>query len=117
MKVTDAVACGVEQAAIGDIDAVVFTSAPAAAAWLDAAQDAVRSYRRTVRTLDDMPYLGSWNALTDSSTLGQVKADDLLVPAELRGIALAGKTLRIGALSDMMSSASPRLVGSSSSDM
>lgn len=45
---------------------------------LDAAQDAVRSYRRTVRTLDDMPYLGSWNALTDSSTLGQVKADDLL---------------------------------------
>ena len=35
----DAVTCGVEQAAVGDIDVVVFTSAPAAAAWLDAAQD------------------------------------------------------------------------------
>lgn len=37
---TAAVTCGVEQAAVGDVDVVVFTSAPAAAAWLDAAQDA-----------------------------------------------------------------------------
>lgn len=36
----DAVVCGIEQAAVGDIDVVVFTSAPAAAAWLEAADTA-----------------------------------------------------------------------------
>mgnify|MGYP001114134382 CR=1 FL=1 len=36
----DAVACGVDQAAAGDIDVVVFTSAPAASAWLAAADAA-----------------------------------------------------------------------------
>lgn len=35
-----AVTCGIGQAAVGDIDVVVFTSAPAATAWLDAAHDA-----------------------------------------------------------------------------
>ena len=36
----DAVVLGIEQVAVGDIDVVVFTSAPAAAAWLDAADAA-----------------------------------------------------------------------------
>lgn len=36
----DSVGCGVEQAAVGDIDVIVFTSAPAAAAWVDAAEAA-----------------------------------------------------------------------------
>lgn len=36
----DAVACGVDQAAAGDIDVVVFTSAPAASAWIEVADAA-----------------------------------------------------------------------------
>lgn len=35
-----AVVCGIDQTAVGDVDVVVFTSAPAAAAWLDAARAA-----------------------------------------------------------------------------
>lgn len=36
----DALGCGVRQAGAGDVDVVVFTSAPAATAWLDAAAGA-----------------------------------------------------------------------------
>jgi uncharacterized protein (DUF2252 family) len=44
----------------------------------DAAQDAVRSYRKTMRRLADIPFLRSWSALPDASILDRVKADALL---------------------------------------
>lgn len=45
---------------------------------LDAAQDSVRSYRRTIRELAEAPFLRSWTALPDASVIERVKADDLL---------------------------------------
>ncbi|NEW48565.1 DUF2252 domain-containing protein [Nocardia cyriacigeorgica] len=44
----------------------------------DAARDAVRSYRRTIAALADMPFMESWTALPDESMIGKAKADDLL---------------------------------------
>ncbi|OZG27476.1 hypothetical protein BH683_018950 [Williamsia sp. 1138] len=44
----------------------------------DAAQDAARSYRKTMRTLAEVPFLRSWSALPDASILDQAKADALL---------------------------------------
>lgn len=43
-----------------------------------AAEDAVKSYRRTTRQLAALPLLQSWNALTDKSALERAKAHDLL---------------------------------------
>lgn len=43
----------------------------------EAAEDAVKSYRRTVRELAEMPFLQSWTALSDESTLTSARADDL----------------------------------------
>ncbi len=43
-----------------------------------AARDAVRSYRRTIATLAEMPFMQSWTALPDESMIGKAKADDLL---------------------------------------
>lgn len=45
---------------------------------LDAAEDAVKSYRRIVRELAEMPFLRSWNALPDASALSRAKADELI---------------------------------------
>lgn len=44
----------------------------------DAAEDAVRSYRRTAQHLAELPFLESWTALGDESVLNRVKADELL---------------------------------------
>ncbi|SDY34413.1 Uncharacterized conserved protein, DUF2252 family [Amycolatopsis xylanica] len=44
----------------------------------EAAEDAVKSYRRTIRGLAGLPYLRSWNALPDASVLSKVKAHDLI---------------------------------------
>lgn len=44
----------------------------------DAAQDAVKSYRKTMKKLADVPFLRSWSALPDASILDQVKAEALL---------------------------------------
>lgn len=44
----------------------------------DAAQDAVKSYRKTMKKLAEVPFLRSWSALPDASILDQVKADALL---------------------------------------
>ncbi|MCX2954295.1 DUF2252 domain-containing protein [Lentzea sp. NEAU-D7] len=44
----------------------------------DAAEDAVRAYRGTIRHLAEIPFMDSWTALGDESTLSKVKADDLL---------------------------------------
>lgn len=44
----------------------------------DAAEDAVRSYRRTAQHLAALPFLDSWTALGDESVLDRVKADELL---------------------------------------
>ena len=41
-------------------------------------QDAVKSYRRTIRDLAELPFLQSWNALPDKSVLERAKADALL---------------------------------------
>lgn len=43
-----------------------------------AAEDAVKSYRRTVRKLAEVPFMTSWNALPDSSVIERAKADALL---------------------------------------
>ncbi|GAB3577244.1 DUF2252 domain-containing protein [Amycolatopsis endophytica] len=43
----------------------------------DAAEDAVKSYRRVVRRLGEASFLRSWNALGDEDSLSKVKADDL----------------------------------------
>ncbi|MBJ8348520.1 DUF2252 domain-containing protein [Antrihabitans sp. YC2-6] len=45
---------------------------------LDAAEDSVKSYRRTIRDLAEAPFLRSWTALPDSSVVSQAKADDLV---------------------------------------
>ncbi|QTJ69661.1 DUF2252 domain-containing protein [Rhodococcus sp. ZPP] len=45
---------------------------------IEAAEDAVTSYRRTIRELAEQPFLQSWNALPDKSALERAKADDLL---------------------------------------
>ncbi|GGN04609.1 hypothetical protein GCM10011609_49910 [Lentzea pudingi] len=44
----------------------------------DAAEDAVSAYRDTIKHLAELPFLDSWTALGDESTLSKVKADDLL---------------------------------------
>jgi len=44
---------------------------------LEAAEDAAKSYRRTIRGLAELPLLRSWNALPDASALDKAKADDL----------------------------------------
>ncbi|WP_158894351.1 DUF2252 domain-containing protein [Amycolatopsis anabasis] len=44
----------------------------------EAAEDAVKSYRRTIRELAELPFLRSWNALPDASVLSKVKAHDLI---------------------------------------
>ncbi|WP_040406089.1 DUF2252 domain-containing protein [Amycolatopsis nigrescens] len=45
---------------------------------LESAEDAVKSYRRTMRGLAELPFLRSWNALPDSSVLSKAKAHDLI---------------------------------------
>jgi uncharacterized protein (DUF2252 family) len=47
-------------------------------ACLEAAEDAVKSYRRTIRGLAELPFLQSWNALPDASVLSKAKAHDLI---------------------------------------
>jgi len=47
-------------------------------ACLEAAEDAVKSYRRTIRGLAELPFLRSWNALPDASVLSKAKAHDLI---------------------------------------
>jgi uncharacterized protein (DUF2252 family) len=42
-------------------------------ACLEAAEDAVKSYRRTIRGLAELPSLQSWNALPDASVLSKAK--------------------------------------------
>ncbi|HEX7308577.1 DUF2252 domain-containing protein [Lentzea sp.] len=44
----------------------------------DAAEDAVDAYRKTIRHLAEIPFMDSWTALGDESTLSKVKADDLI---------------------------------------
>jgi uncharacterized protein (DUF2252 family) len=44
----------------------------------EAAEDAVKSYRRTIRALAELPFLRSWNALPDSSVLSKARADELI---------------------------------------
>ncbi|WP_414937598.1 DUF2252 domain-containing protein [Amycolatopsis sp. cmx-11-51] len=44
----------------------------------EAAEDAVKSYRRTIRGLAGLPFLRSWNALPDASVLSAVKAHELI---------------------------------------
>lgn len=44
----------------------------------DAAEDAVSAYRAVIKHLAEMPFLDSWTALGDESTLSKVKADDLV---------------------------------------
>ena len=43
----------------------------------DAAEDAVKSYRRVARRLGEAPFLRSWTALADEDALSTVKAHDL----------------------------------------
>ncbi|GHH63384.1 DUF2252 domain-containing protein [Lentzea cavernae] len=44
----------------------------------DAAEDAVSAYRGTIKHLAEIPFMDSWTALGDESTLSKVKADDLI---------------------------------------
>jgi uncharacterized protein (DUF2252 family) len=44
----------------------------------DAAEDAVSAYRAVIKHLAEMPFMDSWTALGDESTLSKVKADDLV---------------------------------------
>lgn len=44
----------------------------------DAAEDAVSAYRAVIKRLAEMPFMDSWTALGDQSTLSKVKADDLI---------------------------------------
>jgi len=44
----------------------------------EAAEDAVKSYRRTIRALAELPFLQSWNALPDSSVLSKARAGELI---------------------------------------
>ncbi|MBN6038798.1 DUF2252 domain-containing protein [Amycolatopsis sp. 195334CR] len=45
---------------------------------LEAAEDVVKSYRRTVRNLAELPFMQSWNALPNAAALSRVKADELI---------------------------------------
>ncbi|MXP20044.1 DUF2252 domain-containing protein [Gordonia sp. HNM0687] len=45
---------------------------------VEAAEDSVKSYRRTMRGLAEIGFLRSWNALPDESVLEKAKADELL---------------------------------------
>jgi uncharacterized protein (DUF2252 family) len=45
---------------------------------VDAAEDSVKSYRRTIRDLAEAPFLTSWTALPDSSVIEKAKADALI---------------------------------------
>lgn len=45
---------------------------------LDAARDAVRSYRLAMAALAEQPFLESWTALADESVIGRTRADALL---------------------------------------
>lgn len=45
---------------------------------LESAEDAVKSYRRTVRELAELPFMASWNALPDAKALSAVKAHELV---------------------------------------
>ena len=47
-------------------------------ACVEAAEDTVRSYRRTIRELAELPFLASWNALPDKAAITRAKADELL---------------------------------------
>ncbi|MGZ3147353.1 DUF2252 domain-containing protein [Lentzea chajnantorensis] len=44
----------------------------------DAAEDAVSAYRSVIAHLAEVPFMESWTALGDESTLSKVKADDLI---------------------------------------
>lgn len=44
---------------------------------LEAAEDAVKAYRRTVRHLAELPHLQSWTALADEGALTEHRAEDL----------------------------------------
>ncbi|MEU7481239.1 DUF2252 domain-containing protein [Lentzea sp. NPDC042327] len=44
----------------------------------DAAEDAVSAYRSVIAHLAEVPFMDSWTALGDESTLSKVKADDLI---------------------------------------
>ncbi|HVK20057.1 MAG TPA: DUF2252 family protein, partial [Actinokineospora sp.] len=44
----------------------------------DAAEDVVRSYRKTIDHLAEQPFLESWTALGDESVLSKVRAEELL---------------------------------------
>ncbi|MFC4085948.1 DUF2252 domain-containing protein [Amycolatopsis samaneae] len=44
----------------------------------EAAEDAVKSYRRTIRALAELPFLRSWSALPDSSVLSKARAHELI---------------------------------------
>jgi len=44
----------------------------------EAAEDAVKAYRAVIKQLAGMPFLDSWTALGDESTLSKVKAGDLV---------------------------------------
>ncbi len=44
----------------------------------DAAEDAVSAYRNVIKHLAEIPFMDSWTALGDESTLSRVKADDLI---------------------------------------
>ncbi|MEV4597570.1 DUF2252 domain-containing protein [Amycolatopsis sp. NPDC049253] len=48
------------------------------AACRDAAEDAAKSYRRTIRELAQLPFLQSWNALPDASAVSRARADELI---------------------------------------
>ncbi|TKG69657.1 DUF2252 domain-containing protein [Prauserella endophytica] len=45
---------------------------------LESAEDVVKSYRRVVRGLAELPFLRSWNALPDASVVAKAKADELI---------------------------------------
>jgi uncharacterized protein (DUF2252 family) len=45
---------------------------------LESAEDAVKSYRRTVRELAGLPFMESWNALPDARAVGAAKAHELV---------------------------------------
>ncbi|MFI6099118.1 DUF2252 domain-containing protein [Lentzea sp. NPDC051213] len=44
----------------------------------DAAEDAVKAYRAVIKHLAEIPFMDSWTALGDESTLSKVRADDLV---------------------------------------
>nr|WP_304503248.1 DUF2252 family protein [Amycolatopsis sp. FDAARGOS 1241] len=48
------------------------------AACREAAEDAVESYRRTIRALAQLPFRRSWHALPDASVVSKARADELI---------------------------------------